>query len=220
MKQGFRLLVKPGAFFNQLQWSSHHWLILIGFFIASAVETQLGSAGSLYQWYANFLTYRFGLSLGAALWVVTFARLSFLLAAAWLVTGAIWTFGTLVGEHTSRRVLFRRLAVVFTILLAAYTAQHLSIQYEFAALTSLVLYAWGIALGYFAISEQFRVGRMATLAIFLFGGIIVMQGWKFSASVLRVQAVETQSAITAITQADSVRIGSPSKLTAPKANFR
>ncbi|MBI3296018.1 MAG: hypothetical protein HYZ71_14930 [Deltaproteobacteria bacterium] len=196
MKQGIRLFVKPGTFFNQLQWSSHHWLILIGFFIASAVETQLGSANSLFMWYANFLTIPFGVGLGAALWIITFARLAFLLSAAWVATVAIWLFGTLLGHRSSRRVLFRRLAVVFTILLSGYTAQHLSNQYEFASLLALGLYVWGSSLGYFAIAEQFRLNKLQTLAVALFAMIVVSQGWKLSSQVLRVEAVALHSDFT------------------------
>lgn len=193
MKQGVRLFVKPGTFFNQLQWSSHHWMILIGFFVASAVETQLGTSNSLFFWYANFLTIRFGLGLGAALWVITFARLAFLLSAAWVTTVAVWAFGSLMGHRSSRRVLFRRLAVVFTILLTGYTAQHLSDTYEFASLLALGLYIWGAALGYFAISEQFRLNKLQTLAVALFTVIVVSQGWKLSSELLRVKAVALHS---------------------------
>lgn len=196
MKQTVRLFVKPGTFFGQLQWSTHHWLILVGFFIASAVETQLGSAQSLYRWYASFLNIRFGMELGTALWVITFLRLSFLLVAAWLATQAIWIFGTLLGEHTSRRVLFRRMAVVFTILLSGYTAQHLSGQFEFAAVTAIILYVWGVSLGYFALSEQFRMGRLQTLATLLFAGLVISQGWRYSDVLLRAEAVKNHSELT------------------------
>lgn len=193
MKQGMRLFVKPGTFFNQLQWSSHHWMILIGFFVASAIETQLGTTNNLFLWYANFLTLRFGFDLGTALWMITFARLAFLLAAAWVTTVAVWIVGSLFGQRSSRRVLFRRLAVVFTILLCGYTAQHLSAEYEFASLLSLGLYIWGGALGYFAIHEQFRLNMFQTLVVSAFALLIVVQGWRLSSNLLRVEAVQIHS---------------------------
>lgn len=195
MKQGMRLFMKPGTFFNQLQWSSHHWFILIGFLIASAVETQLGSGSGIFQWYADFLTLRFGVGIGTALWIVTTARLVFLLVGAWVITQLVWIFGSLLGEPSSRRVLFRRLAVVFTILLSAFTCQHLSGDYEYASLLSLALYIWGVALGYFAISEQFRLSRLQTVAVALFTAIVISQGWRFSDELLRVKAAE-QSQLT------------------------
>lgn len=196
MKQGLRLLVKPGTFFNQLQWSSHHWFILIGFLIASAVETQLGSGNGVFQWYANFLTLRFGIGLGTALWIVTALRLLFLLTGAWAITQLVWIAGTLLGHRSSRRVLFRRLAIVFAILLAAYTSQHLSVEYEYGSLLALALYAWGMALGYFAISEQFGLTKLQTLAVAIFAAIVISQGWKFSTEVLRVKAEKTHSELT------------------------
>ena len=196
MKQGIRLLLKPGTFFNQLQWSPYHWLILVGFLVAASVETQLGSSSRLFQWYADFLTLRYGLSLSLALWIVTAARLAFLLTGAWVVSVLIWIVGSLLGQHSSRRVLFRRLAVVFTILLAAFTSHHLSTEYEYASLVSLALYAWGITLGYFAISEQFRLSRFQGAVVVLFAALFITQLWRYSTVVLRVTAIEQANAIS------------------------
>lgn len=196
MKQGIRLLLKPGTFFNQLQWSAHHWLILVGFLVAASVETQLGSDSRLFQWYADFLTIRYGLNLSLALWVVTAARLAFLLAGAWVVTVLIWIVGSLLGQHSSRRVLLRRLAVVFTILLAAFTSHHLSAEYEYASPLSLALYAWGISLGYFAISEQFRLSRLQGVVVVLFAAMFITQLWRYSTVVLRVTAIEQANTLS------------------------
>ncbi len=125
MKQGLRIFVKPGTFFNQLQWSSHHWLIMVAFLGIAAIETQVGRSHALYHNYALLLTGRLGLSLDAALWTITFAKLITMVVGAFAMSSVIWVIGSLFGRRTSRRVLFRRLSVVFTVLLGAYTAQHL-----------------------------------------------------------------------------------------------
>lgn len=196
MRQGMRLLTKPATFFNQLQWSTHHWIILVAFLGLATIETQVGRNQALYQAWALLLERRLGLSLDAALWVVTAFRLAILIAGSVAVSTVIWFVGHLFGRRTSKRVLFRRLAVVFTVLLAGYTASHLTGAYPALAFVSLVMYLWGLVLGYFAIREQFALNHLETVVVGLFALLLVSSSWHFSNHVIE-KAARGQVAVKA-----------------------
>ena len=159
MKQGARLFLKPQEFFNQLQWSTHHWLILLTFLVVSGVEAHLGTQSALYRWLAQSLTTQTGISLELTLWLVVSAKLAVILTASYFSAYFIWIIGSIIGEKNSQRVLFRRLAVVFTVTLAAYTSQYLRPLYPWMETLSFFLYTWGLLLGYFAIREQFALSH-------------------------------------------------------------
>ena len=180
MKQGLRLVVRPGAFFNQLQWSTHHWLIMLAFLVIASIETHVGRQHLYFQVYAEMLTARFGLSYNMAIWVVTSVKMALMVAGTFALATAIWIVGNIFGRRTSKRVLFRRMAVVFTVLLAGYTANHLVNVYPVASIASIALYLWGVVLGYFAIREQFALNHVETIVIGAFALLMVSTSWHYS----------------------------------------
>jgi hypothetical protein len=97
--------------------------------------------------------------------------------ASYLSAFFIWIIGSLIGERNSQRVLFRRLAIVFTVLLSAYTAQHLKPLYPWMETVSFFLYTWGLLLGYFAIREQFNLSHFETSVVGVFAIILVIASW-------------------------------------------
>lgn len=180
MRQGIRLLVKPGTFFNQLQWSTHHWFILISFLMIASIETHVGKQHYFYQVFADVVSARFGISWAQAIWVVTSLKLAFMLAGSFLLASFIWMVGNIFGRRTSKRVLFRRLSVVFTVLLAGYTLEHLGTTHPDLNLVALALYGWGAALGYFALREQFALNHLETAVLGAFAMLTVVSSWHFA----------------------------------------
>lgn len=175
-----KLITKPGTFFNQLQWSSYHWFILVAFMVVAMVETQLGRDHHLYTALAQVAGNWLGTSADLGLWVVMFVRLATLLVGSFVLGVLVWFVGGLFGRHTSKRVLFRRLAVVFTVFLAGYLVHHLSKLNPNLAFVALGFYLWGMLLGYFAIREQFALNHLETIVIGLFLMIMVTSTWHFS----------------------------------------
>ncbi len=180
MKQGLRILYKPTTFFNQLQWSTHHWMLLAAFLGIAIVETQTGRQHALWLWSASVFEARLGVSLNVALWIVTFLKLTILLAGSFAIANTVWFLGSLFGRRTSRRVLFRRLSVVFTVLLAGYTASHFTGQVPYAMYVSYALSVWAVLLGYFAIREQFGLTHMETSVLGLFALFMALSSWHFT----------------------------------------
>jgi hypothetical protein len=177
VKQGARIFFKPQQFFNQLQWSTHHWLILLTFLVVTGVESHLGTQSALYHWWAQALTQQTGLSLEITLWLIVSAKLAVILTASYISATLIWLVGSLIGEKNSQRVLFRRLAIVFTVVLSAYTAQHLKQFYPWMETVSFFLYTWGLLLGYFAIREQFALTHFETSVVGVFAIVLVVFSW-------------------------------------------
>jgi hypothetical protein len=180
VKQGIRFILKPKTFFNQLQWSRNHWLILVSFLVLATVETQVGRHSHVYEAYAFYLQNRFGFSLNFALWLLMAAKLVFMLAGSFAIATVVWVVGSVVGQKNSKRVLYRRLAVVFTVVLAGFTANHLADRYNALNLVALALYLWGLVLGYIAIREQFDLGHLETSIVAIFAILMVTTTWHFS----------------------------------------
>lgn len=177
MKQGFRFIFQPSAFFNQLQWSRHHWYILFAFFLISGIEAQVGKQQSLYQLYATLLSNQVGLGVDLSLWLVVAAKIMLLLCGSFLIVSLLWLVGNFIGQRNSRRVLARRLAVVFTVALAAYTAHHLEYLYDWMGTASFFLYFWALLLGYFAIREQFLMTHLESTCMTVFAILLVVSSW-------------------------------------------
>lgn len=180
MKQGMRLFVQPGTFFNQLQWSKHHWYILFAFLFISAIEAHVGKQHSLYQVYANFLAQNLGLGFDIALWTVVASKLVLMLIGAFVTASLIWFVGNLIGAKNSRRVLFRRLAIVFTVGITAYTTKHLEPLFPWMGTASFFLYFWALLLGYFALREQFVLTHLETAFVAAFSILLVISSWHYS----------------------------------------
>jgi hypothetical protein len=198
VRQGMRIFVKPGAFFNQLQWSRHHWLILFSFLLIAAIETHVGSQHALLDAYSQFLSTRFGIPFDIALWLAVCAKLVFMLTGALVVGHIIWFVGSFFGERNSKRVLFRRLAVVFTVTLAAFTASHLSSSFLWMATASQFLYLWSALLGFIAIREQFDLGFAETLVVGTLAALLVMGSWIFSNEQLEKMARNHMNGATSV----------------------
>lgn len=177
MRQSARLFLKPQQFFNQLQWSTHHWLILLTFLVVTGVEAHLGNQRALYHWLAQSLAQQTGVSFDITLWFIVSAKLFTIFLASYLSATLIWLIGSLIGERNSHRVLFRRLAVVFTVVLSAYTSQHLIHLYPWMETLGYFLYVWGLLLGYFAIREQFALTHFETSVVGVLAILLVMGSW-------------------------------------------
>lgn len=180
MRQSVRMFVRPKEFVNQLQWSTHHWMILFTFLIVTAVEAHVGRQHALYELYSSVITQTTGIPFEIAMWLVVAAKLGVLLVGSYLIGQMVWTVGSFFGSKNSKRVLFRRLAVVFTMIMAGYTASHLESSFEWMGTASFFLYFWGVLLGYFAIREQFSLSHTETTVMALFTGLLVVSTWHFS----------------------------------------
>lgn len=165
VKQAERFLLRPGVFFNQLQWSSSHWMIMLTFLAIAAIETHVGPYSELYMNASEFIQAKWQVGQTLAVAMVTATKLSVMLAASWVLAMFIWMVGTLIGKRRSRKVLFRRLSVVFTVLLVGLTASHLVSMHESLHYVSMAMYAWGAILAFFAIREQFILNALETLVI-------------------------------------------------------
>lgn len=179
MKQFFRLLLQPSTFFSQLQWSSQHWFILAAFLGLALVETQVGRGQNEFYQVALFIQKSWNVSANVALWVVLAGRLAFITFGAFLVTTAVWLVGGFFGEKTSRRVLARRLAVVFMVALAAYTTQYFVDMHPLFGVASLLLYVWSLILGYFAIRENFGLSHLESMVVGMFAVLMVTTSWYY-----------------------------------------
>jgi hypothetical protein len=184
VRQGLRLLVKPGTFFNQLQWSSHHWIILFLFLAVAAAETHIGKSQAIFQIFSDSLAAKSGLSIEMATWLVIAMKLSATLLASFILATVTWFLGSLFGRRTSKRVLFRRLSVVFTVFLAAYTLQQLALKQSHIDYIIAGFYVWGVVLGYFAIREQFALTHIETMVIGLFALMMLVTSFHFANHVL------------------------------------
>jgi len=155
-------------------------MILVSFLALALVETLVGKQHQLYSAFATFLQYRLGVGASAAIWLVMASRLAIMLGGSLAITSIIYLVGSIVGRPNSRRVLFRRLSVVFTVFLAGFIAQHYTSTISIASMVSLALYAWGIFLGYLAIREQFEMNHLQTSIVLAFAVLLVTSTWQLS----------------------------------------
>lgn len=193
MRQSYRLVTQPGTFFNQLQWSRNHWLIVATFLGLAVVETHVGSRQTSHRMMAELLASNLDISFGFAIGLLTATRLALLLVAAFFGAWAIWLVGGLFGQQSSRRVFFRRLAIVATVILAGYTLRHFTDWHVWADFTGWAITVWGVVLGYFAIREQFGLGRVEAMVMGAFALLAGMSSWQLTQDVVE-QAVRTQLA--------------------------
>ena len=184
MKQLFRFLFRPGTFFGQLQWSTHHWLILLAFLGMASVETHVGRQHLYYQVFADMVSARTGLSWEMSVWLVTFAKLVAFLAGAFALSSVLWVIGNLFGRRTSKRVLFRRMAIVFTVLLTAYTSHFFSPVYPIMEVLSWAFYVWGALLSFYAVKEQFALGSLEALVMSALAFLLISSAWQYSGRVM------------------------------------
>lgn len=179
MKQGIRFFLKPSSFVTQLQWSSHHPWILAVFFLSALVETQLGPQGPVYAKLAVIFARDAALPLGLSIWILTFIKLAFLGVGAWFLTETIFFLGSLFGQPTSRRVLFRRLAIVFSLILLGQSALGLSESLPYAALLAGGFWIWALLLGFYTLREGFRLNGYEASAVGIFVLFLALGVWNF-----------------------------------------
>ena len=164
-KQTVRFFTKPGTFINQLQWSTHHWFIMIVFLGLGVVETFATHYHDVYQIAAYFIQDMTGMSFDIALWIVVATKLSLMLAGIFAFTYVIWHVGSLFGNKGSQRVLLRRLATVFSVCLGGYIFQNISPEGTPLFFAGYLLYAWALILGYFSIREQFELNTAEAVVL-------------------------------------------------------
>lgn len=191
MKQTLRFLLEPWTFFNQLQWSRNHWLILLSFLTLATVETQVTRHNALYLNLAQLIQAKFGVSLAVSLWLTVAAKLVVMILGAYLMVLAIHFVGGLFGRQSSQRVFFRRLAVVFTVVLSGISIQAVGANETWAVIASSTLFIWGAALGFFAIREQFELNIVEAVFLSVFAFLLVGTSWQVSRNLFEA-AVESQ----------------------------
>lgn len=180
MRQGVRFFVKPNTFVNQLQWSSHHTWLMIAFLLVAGVEAHIGRNHLLIENFADALSFRLGVGKDLAMWLMVSFKLICTVAAAFLITLAVWCVGSFIGHSSSQRVLFRRLSIVFTLVLTAHTARHLTHLYPWMETASLFGFFWAALLGFFSLREQFKVGFLETAFLGGFTALLVVSTWHYS----------------------------------------
>ncbi len=180
MKLFFQLFSQPGKFFNQMQWSSRHWFIIVSFLTLALVETHVGRGQNEFYQVALWISHQWSVSFNVALWIVLAGRMALIIGGAYVVTTAVWVVGNIFGHRTSRRVLARRLAVVFTVGLAAYTMQYFVDAHPMFGVASLFLYVWSLILGYFAIRENFGLTHLESVVVGLFAVLLITSSWHYS----------------------------------------
>lgn len=173
MRRLIRLITQPSVFFNQLQWSRSHWFILFFLGVFCLAETRTQSTSGLYLQSLEWLQVTFGVGLDSAIWMLSALRLSFMFAGVFLVTELIWFVGNVIGEKGSKRVLLRRLAIVFTVFLAAASVQNLSFTQPWFIVLSAALYVWATVLGFYAIREQFSLNSLETAIVSVLAALVV-----------------------------------------------
>ena len=190
MRQGVRFFVKPNTFVNQLQWSTHHTWLMLAFLIVAGIEAHVGRTHHLIENFADALAFRLNLSRDISLWLIISAKLLLTLTASFLITFSVWFFGSLMGHSSSQRVLFRRLSVVFTLILTAYTARHFTHLYPWLETASLFVFFWAGLIGFFSLRETFRLSFFETAIVGGFTALLVVSSWHFSNRYLETHANE------------------------------
>lgn len=188
VKQISRFFLRPNVFFNQLQWSNLHWGIIVAFAVMATLETHVGRYSDYYLALSSLLNDWAGLSLAQAVWVITAGKLVATFAGAYLVSTLVWIVGSVLGRSGSKRVLFRRLAVVFTVLMLGQTLGHLSAVNGWYAFAALAAYAWGGLLGYFAVREQFSLSHLETIIVTALVALVLSTTIHFSSHALMLAA--------------------------------
>jgi len=181
MKQTSRFFLAPTTFINQLQWSRHHWFLILAFGIALMAETYFGRYGEWFAHYGNIFQYEFGIGESGAIALLTALKLTFMIAGLYLLTTILWFVGNFIGStETSKRVLFRRLAVVATVFTLGYTAGHLVTEIPEMAYAALGMYIWGGYIAFIAYQEQFNLSLVEAALFCVLSIVMVKATWVYS----------------------------------------
>jgi hypothetical protein len=173
LKQIIRLATNPAAFMNQLQWSRNHAWILLTFLGLAIVESQMGATKALNAQLSWLLANEAHIARDQALVLVMVARIAALFVGAQLLTQIFWLIGARLGRASSKRVLTRRMSIVYTFLLGSYILATTlnNDQQVWAAL----VFGWGLILAYVTFREHFNLDRYAAIVLGLVavGSIVV-----------------------------------------------
>ena len=175
-----RILTKPATFMNQLQWSRNHLWILLGFSAIAILESLMGSQTEAFQHYALALEADLGLSRSWSVAAVITGRVLAMLGGMFVLSSVIWMLGNAFGRHTSKRVLFRRMSIVFTVMLGGYLCSHLSVEHQILSTVAFVAYVWAGVLAYFSIKEQFELNVMEAAIVGAVALFLVTTTWHYS----------------------------------------
>ncbi len=173
MKQIIRLATNPAAFMNQLQWSRNHAWILLTFLGLAIVESQIGTTKALNAQLAWLLSNEAHIARDQALFLVMVGRIAALFLGGQVLTQIFWLIGARLGRASSKRVLTRRLSIVYTFLLGSYIlAVTLSVDQQIWA---ALVFGWGLILAYVTFREHFSLDRYAAVVLGLVavGSIVV-----------------------------------------------
>ncbi len=176
MRQFVRFFTSPAVFVNQLQWSRNHGWILLTFLLLAVAESQIASTRALNVQLSWLLSVETGWGRDQALFAVMAARIAALLLGSIVLTELFWLVGSQLGKSNSKRVLQRRMAVVFTFLLASYVLTTVlpSDQQYIAA----ILFGWGGLLSYVTFREHFGLNRMVALLVGLVAVASIAWSWQ------------------------------------------
>ncbi len=184
MKQPIRLLIKPTTFMNQLQWSRWHWLIISIFLGLGVIETFVGGNIKFYEIISLKISSFLGLSIDASFIFLLMIKLFIMLFVLFLISYIIWLIGGLFSNKASLRVLIRRFATAFSILLIGYI-----LQFFFPGKATVVLkyifYFWGLILCFMLVKEQFNLAIIESLIVGCLAIIIAISTWYFSNAGIR-----------------------------------
>jgi hypothetical protein len=180
MNQIIRFFVSPKVFFNQLQYSTRHYLILFVFLVLAGIETFSGQNSQLYLVLSNLLQRKYHLSLEQALWTITFTKLLAMISGAYVISMGLWFLGKILGISSSQRVLARRLSVVFTVFISAYTLNNFFGQMHSISYIVTGIYIWGMILTYYAVREQFHLNHIETTLACVITLLLTVSVWHFS----------------------------------------
>ena len=193
MKQAIRLMTHPKIFFNQLQWSKNHLAILFSFLVITIIQTEVGKDLQLYSALIQPLMGQLNLSEEIATWLVTLLRIFLMIASFIGVVESLWLIGTLFTkqdpkhlsiQQNSKRVFYRRTAIVATIFLAGHTAHTLLYVHQGFGLIGILFYVWSMRLGYYAMQEQFHLKMKQLFLLALISLVIFLNSAYLSRTAL------------------------------------
>lgn len=176
MKQLIRFFTNPAAFVNQLQWSRNHAWILLTFLGLAVIESQIGTGKVLNAQLSWLLAKETQLARDQALFLVMAGRIAALFVGGMVITQSFWLIGSRLGRATSKRVLQRRMSIVYTFLLASYILT--TVLSPDNQIWAALVFGWGLILAYVTFREHFAVDRFAAIVLGLVAVGAIVVSWQ------------------------------------------
>jgi len=186
--------LSPKRFINQLQWSSNHSWILGLFFTLSAVAFYFDF--TIDPFYVRFVRwYSVAYDLPQMLVsVLLFAfRLSYLAVVLYGTTVLLWLVGRTLSRVSSQRVLLRRLAFSFGLVLLALSLNQWSHQYTELFWVSVTLFAWSVFYVVLTVREQFHGPWLETVLVSLVALLLLGGGLHIHETILDKASAHAQA---------------------------